>query len=275
MGSTRYVTRYIALGRVTRVVFAGNIAAFGDASIAVINHVAFVCGDHHHIVVRGKGSDQRVHLVLHPPRQITPDGLRYGGNGGVEVEVGEGAWAPFVIGPKAIQGTGDGLRARPVRAHAQGHAGVGAGGHGAARHRPGMGSGAQPAQCRARLLVTGEAAQEGATVVAGAGRRDCVGAWHSGRATAGRKRGERRAPQRGSRAWRARPRSEAGRGSGVVARDERQRCEAAARPRLGSAAADAMRGDGAGQRGEDGAHGAVQGSGQWCSWWGTGTTAST
>nr|XP_040245264.1 spidroin-1-like [Aegilops tauschii subsp. strangulata] len=186
-----------------------------------------------------------------------------------------GAWTPFVIGPEAIKGAGDGLRARPVRVHAQGHAGMGAGGHGGARRRPGMGAGAQPAQCGARLPVTGEAAQEGAAVVAGAGRRGCAGAWHSSRATAGRKRGERRAPQRGSRAWRARPRSEAGRGSGVVARDERQRREAAARPRLGSAAADAMRGDGAGQRGEEGAHGGVQGSGQWCSWWGTGRTAST
>ena len=37
MGSARYVARYIALGRVTRVVviFAGTVAAFGDASIAV------------------------------------------------------------------------------------------------------------------------------------------------------------------------------------------------------------------------------------------------
>ena len=31
---------------------------------------------------------------------------------------------------------GCGLRARPVRAHAQGDAGVGAGGHGGARRRP-------------------------------------------------------------------------------------------------------------------------------------------
>nr|XP_020170243.1 fibroin heavy chain-like [Aegilops tauschii subsp. strangulata] len=108
---------------------------------------------------------------------------------------GRGAWAPFVIGPEAIQGASDGLRARPIRVHAQGHAGVGAGGHGGARRWPGMGAGAQPTQCGARLPVMGEAAQEGAAVGAGAGRRDCAGASHSGRATAGRKRGERRAPQ--------------------------------------------------------------------------------
>src|SRR4051812_17279936 len=91
-GSTRYVTRYIALGRVTHVVviFAGTVAAFGDASVTVVNRAAFVCGDHHRVVVRGEGSDQRVHIFLHPLRQIAPDGLRYRGNGGVEVEVREG-----------------------------------------------------------------------------------------------------------------------------------------------------------------------------------------
>ena len=96
MGSTRYVTRYIALGRVTRVVviFAGTVAAFGDAS------VAFVYGDHHRVVVRGKGSDQRVHVFLHPSCQVAPDGLRYGGNGGVKVEVGEGV-------PKMAEDTGE------------------------------------------------------------------------------------------------------------------------------------------------------------------------
>src|SRR4051812_12461929 len=64
-GSARYVARYIALGRVTCVVivftvtiasFSDASAAFGDTSVAVVNHVAFVRDDHHHIIVRGEGS---------------------------------------------------------------------------------------------------------------------------------------------------------------------------------------------------------------------------
>ena len=102
MRSAGYVVRGIAFGRVTRIVavLAGIVATFSDASVAVINHVAFVCGDHHRVIVRGKGSDQHVHVVLHPPRQFVPDGLRCGGNGGVEVEVGEGV-------PEVAEDTGE------------------------------------------------------------------------------------------------------------------------------------------------------------------------
>ena len=102
MGSARYVTRYIALGRVTRVVviFAGTVAAFGGASLAIVNHVAFVRDDHHRVVVASKGSDQLIHVVLHPPRQVAPDGLWYGGNGGIEVEIGEGV-------PEMVEDTGE------------------------------------------------------------------------------------------------------------------------------------------------------------------------
>ena len=44
MGSARYVTCCVTLGRVTRTifVFAGTVAALGDAFIAVVNHIAFV-----------------------------------------------------------------------------------------------------------------------------------------------------------------------------------------------------------------------------------------
>ena len=92
MGSARYVARRITFGSVTLVVvvFAGIVAAFGDASIAVVDHGTSVCHDHHRFVLGSEGPDQRVHVVLHPPRQVTTNGLRYGGNGGIEVEVGEG-----------------------------------------------------------------------------------------------------------------------------------------------------------------------------------------
>ena len=53
MGSARNITRYITRGRVTRVVviFIGIVAAVGDAPIAVIDHVALVCDDHHCIIL--------------------------------------------------------------------------------------------------------------------------------------------------------------------------------------------------------------------------------
>nr|XP_020170861.1 translation initiation factor IF-2-like [Aegilops tauschii subsp. strangulata] len=71
MGSSRNVTRYITLGLVTRVViiFVGTVAAVGEAPIAVVNHVAFVCDDHHRIILRSECPDQRVHIVLNPTRQ--------------------------------------------------------------------------------------------------------------------------------------------------------------------------------------------------------------
>ena len=85
MGSTRNITRYITRGRVTRVV-----AAVGDAPIAVVNHVAFVCDNHHRVIFRSEGPDQRVHIVLNPTRHVAPDGRGYGGDGGVEIKVGVG-----------------------------------------------------------------------------------------------------------------------------------------------------------------------------------------
>ena len=53
MGSARDITRYITQGRVTRIVitFVGIIAAVGDAPNAVIDHVTFVCDDHHPIIL--------------------------------------------------------------------------------------------------------------------------------------------------------------------------------------------------------------------------------
>ena len=92
MGSARYVTCCVALGRITRniFVFAGTVAAFGDASVAVVNHVTFVCDDHHRVILRSEGPDQRVHIVLYPPRQVVPNDRGYGGDGGVEIEVGVG-----------------------------------------------------------------------------------------------------------------------------------------------------------------------------------------
>ena len=72
MRSARYVARRIAFGRVTRVVavFAGIVTTFGDASVAVVDHVTFVSRDYHRFVFGSEGPDQRVHVVLHPPRQV-------------------------------------------------------------------------------------------------------------------------------------------------------------------------------------------------------------
>ena len=92
MGSARNVARCITRGRVTRVVIilVGVVAAIGDAPVAVVNHVAFVCGDHHRVVLRGEGLDQRIHIVLNPTRQVAPNSRGYGGDGGVEIKVGVG-----------------------------------------------------------------------------------------------------------------------------------------------------------------------------------------
>ena len=70
MGSARNVTRCITCGRVTRVVivFVGIIATIGDAPVAVVNHAAFVCDDHHRVILRGEGPDQRIDMVLYPTR---------------------------------------------------------------------------------------------------------------------------------------------------------------------------------------------------------------
>ena len=64
MRSAGYVTRRIAFGRVTRVVvvFAGIVAAFGDASIAIVDHVTFVCCDYHRFVFGSEGPDQLIRL---------------------------------------------------------------------------------------------------------------------------------------------------------------------------------------------------------------------
>ena len=80
MGSARNVARYITRGRVTRVViiFVGIAAAVGDAPITVIDHVTFICDDHHRVILKGEGPDQRVHVVFNPTRQVTPDGRGYG-----------------------------------------------------------------------------------------------------------------------------------------------------------------------------------------------------
>ena len=65
----------------------GIVAATGNAPDAVINHVAFAYGDHHRVIFGSEGPDQRVHIVLHPPRQVASDGLQNWSDGGVKVEV--------------------------------------------------------------------------------------------------------------------------------------------------------------------------------------------
>ena len=70
MGSTTDITRCNVHGRVTRIIifFVGIIAAVGDAPIAIVNHVAFVCDDHHRVILLGEGPDQRINIVLYPTR---------------------------------------------------------------------------------------------------------------------------------------------------------------------------------------------------------------
>ena len=70
------------------VAVVGVASTFAGPDIAVVNHVTFVCRDYHRVVLRSEGPDQRIHVVLHPPRPVAPDGHRYGGNGDVEVEIG-------------------------------------------------------------------------------------------------------------------------------------------------------------------------------------------
>ena len=71
-----------------RFVFIGIVAAIGDAPVAVVNHVAFVCDDHHCVILRSEGPDQRVHIVLNPMRQVAPNGQGYRCDGGIKVEMG-------------------------------------------------------------------------------------------------------------------------------------------------------------------------------------------
>ena len=56
MGSARTVTRYITHGRVIRVVivFVGIVDAVGDAPDVIGNHVAFICDDHHRVILEVK-----------------------------------------------------------------------------------------------------------------------------------------------------------------------------------------------------------------------------
>lgn len=95
MGSAGYVARrvpQVIFSRTAGVVVAvtGVASTFAGPYIAVINHATFVCRDYHRVVLRSEGPDQHIHVVLHPLCQVAPDGRRYGGNGGVEVEVGVG-----------------------------------------------------------------------------------------------------------------------------------------------------------------------------------------
>ena len=50
IGSARNITRYITHGRITRIIVI-FVTAISDAPIAVINHVALVCDDHHCIIL--------------------------------------------------------------------------------------------------------------------------------------------------------------------------------------------------------------------------------
>ena len=103
MGSARDIACRIVQGRVARIVvaFVGIVAAVGNAPIAVVDHVTFICDDHHPIVLQGESPDQCVDMVLYPTRQVTPDGHGYGGNDGIEVEVG-------VVAQKVAEDTGEG-----------------------------------------------------------------------------------------------------------------------------------------------------------------------
>ena len=80
MGSARDIARCVVQGRVARIIitFVGIVAAVGDAPIVVVDHITFVCDDHHPIILRGEGPDQRVDMVLYPTRQVAPEAVGTG-----------------------------------------------------------------------------------------------------------------------------------------------------------------------------------------------------
>ena len=90
LGSARDIARCLVHGRITRIIiiFVGIAAAVGDAPITVVDHVTFVCDDHHPIILQGEGPDQRVDMVLYLTCQVAPDGNGHRSNGGIKVEVG-------------------------------------------------------------------------------------------------------------------------------------------------------------------------------------------
>ena len=95
MGSVRHIAHRIL--RVASRCIAGvalpvtGIAnTIAGATTIIIDHVAFVRRDYHPVVVGSAGPNKRIHVILHPLRQVAPDGLRHRGDGGVKVEVGVG-----------------------------------------------------------------------------------------------------------------------------------------------------------------------------------------
>ena len=52
MGSARDIARCVVQGCITHIIitFVGIVAAVGDAPITVVDHVTYVCDDHHPII---------------------------------------------------------------------------------------------------------------------------------------------------------------------------------------------------------------------------------
>ena len=95
MGSVRHIAHRVP--RVTSICIAGAAVAITGIAITItgtavtiIDHVAFVRCDYHPVVIRSKGPNKRIHVILHPPRQIATDGLGHWGNDDVKVKVGIG-----------------------------------------------------------------------------------------------------------------------------------------------------------------------------------------
>src|SRR3954471_15182567 len=74
-----------AAAGITELAIAACVATSG---IRAVHHTALVSSHDHVIVVRSEGSDESVHVVFHPLRQVASDGLGYLGDGGNKVEVG-------------------------------------------------------------------------------------------------------------------------------------------------------------------------------------------
>ena len=90
MGSARHIAHRILLVASRRIAIA-VVAVAGTtitgATVTTIDHVATIHRDYHPVIVGSKGPNKRIHVVLHPPCQVTRDGLGHWGNGGIEVEV--------------------------------------------------------------------------------------------------------------------------------------------------------------------------------------------
>ena len=87
-----------SVGHITRRVFWGapkGVAGITGivtttASARLVHNTAFISGYDHAVIISREGPDEGIHVVLHPLRQVTPDGLGYGSDGSIKVEVGVG-----------------------------------------------------------------------------------------------------------------------------------------------------------------------------------------